>query len=141
MVKKMYNRNDFEDIDSGRDIFSDTKKDISSHSYTDISSSSYKSYDDDDSDFFFTSYQPKRAVETPPSVQPHPIKKPKKKHVLFNNIVLFRLNGSLLLWRWVPVSGYRWSAIGDVLFCLNAISMIFVSLRAIVKSKKLEKTE
>ncbi len=78
MVKKMYNRNDFEDIDSGKDIFSDTNKDISSRSYKDISSSSYK-LEDDDYDIPFTSYQQRKKVNALPQVQPQPIKKTKKK--------------------------------------------------------------
>ncbi len=73
----MYNRNDFEDIDSGRDLFSSADKDIRSNSYSDISSKSYNF--DDEYDIPVTSYSSR---QEPLREQPSPnvrLKKGKRK--------------------------------------------------------------
>ena len=81
----MYNKNDFEDIDSGKDIFSSSGKDISSRSFTDISSrtSDYE----DDYDIPLNPYTPRRTVQRqqPPYPRNQTAKntkrKKRKKHI------------------------------------------------------------
>ncbi len=76
----MYNRNDFEDIDSGKDIFSSTEENCS-RSYTDISSSS-RVFQEDDYDIPLQPYQPRRRIEQEPiptRQAPMPKKQKRKK--------------------------------------------------------------
>ncbi len=105
MVKKMYNRNGFEDIESGKDIFSD-KKNISSRSYSDISSKSNRY--DDDIDIDIPMYHGRSAVKEPIEPPPPPPakrtkKKKKRKKHLFLKIFALTLCSLILI---TAISGF-----------------------------------
>ena len=74
----MYNKNGFEDIESGNDIFSDDKE-ISSSSYRDISSKSYRYDDDDDFDIPMRQRNSKESFTEPLPKVPAKVKAKRKK--------------------------------------------------------------
>lgn len=83
----MYNRNDFEDIESSSNICSGNKN-ISSRSSRNISSKSYL-YDDDDFDIPMRPSSPSEQRPITPSPRPMAKKKKKKKHLFLKIFLSF----------------------------------------------------
>lgn len=79
----MYNKDDFNNIDSDKDIYSSSGRDISSHSYTDISSRSAHFDNEADYNIPVRKYQPRQdRYETQPqrqTAQKTDSRKPKKR--------------------------------------------------------------
>lgn len=84
----MYNKDDFDELESGKDIFSSSSRDISSSSYKDISSRSFRYEEDDYDDIPIRQYAPRQRTEPiqrvysqPQKQRPPQKRKKRKKHI------------------------------------------------------------